>query len=397
MLPAGPRRWAFVQATTAMAPRIARVAPPARAGIGVVGEMSRASGLGEGARLMAAGLGALGVPHWTIDVGDRLPGGGVPRPKVMPPAGAPLVFHINPPTLGWAMRMLPNGALAGRRIIGYWAWELPVPPPLWRAGLGLVHEVWVPSRFTADALRPMLLADGRIALRVVPHPVAIAPPRPAAMDRAAFGLPERAVVVLCSFNLASSMARKNPLAAIKAFRMAFGARDDRLLVLKIGHGHHFPDDLTAIRTAIGGAGNIRVETREMPRDALHALTMCADIVLSLHRSEGFGLVPAEAMLLGRPVVATGWSGNMDFMDDTCAALVDYRLVPAVDPRGVVQAPGAVWAEPDVASAAGWLVRLADDPGLRATMGARGCAVATARLGVAPLRAAVAQLGLAVPV
>ena len=70
-------------------------------------------------------------------------------------------------------------------------------------------------------------------------------------------------------------------------------------------------------------------------------------MLSLHRSEGFGLVPAEAMLLGRAVVATGWSGNMDFMDADSAALVGYRLVPARDPRGVFEAPGADWAEPDL--------------------------------------------------
>ena len=122
----------------------------------------------------------------------------------------------------------------------------------------------------------------------------------------------------------------------------------------------------------------------------------ADIVLSLHRSEGFGLVPAEAMLLGRPVVATGWSGNMTFMDDSCAALVGYRLVPARDPRGVYAVPGATWAEPDIAHAAEWLRRLGDDPGLRARLGPAGQVAARARLGTAPLAEAVRALGLAVP-
>ena len=98
-------------------------------------------------------------------------------------------------------------------------------------------------------------------------------------------------------------------------------RADRVLLLKVGHPGHFPEDFAALRAAVGDAPNIRIETREMEQGEAHALTACADIVLSMHRSEGFGLVPAEAMLLGRAVVATGWSGNTDFMDDSGACLL----------------------------------------------------------------------------
>ena len=125
----------------------------------------------------------------------------------------------------------------------------------------------------------------------------------------------------------------------------------------------------------------------------HALTACADIVLSLHRSEGFGLVPAEGMLLGRAVVLTNWSGNTDFTDAETAALVPYRLVPAVDPRGVFQAPGAVWAEADVDAAAAHLRRLAADPASRIALGARAQVAARQRLGPAPLAAALQAIGL----
>jgi len=230
----------------------------------------------------------------------------------------------------------------------------------------------------------------------VPHPLAVAPPVPAALRRAAFGLPDDALVVLVAFNLASSFERKNPLAAVAAFRAAFGARADRLLLLKVGNAGHAPADFERLAAAVADAPNIRLETRTLPVADAHALTAAADIVLSLHRSEGFGLVPAEAMLLGRPVVATGWSGNMTFMDDSCAALVDYRLVPARDPRGVYAVPGATWAEPDIAHAAEWLRRLGDDPGLRARLGPAGQVAARARLGAAPLAEAVRALGLAVP-
>ena len=375
-----------------LAPVPDRPAPPAAHGVAVGGELSRPSGLGEGARLMRHALDRLDMPNWGLDFGDSLPGGAPTLPKDTPPPGAPLVVHINPLSMPRAFMQLRNDELRGRRVIGYWAWELPVVPKSWASGLRYVHEIWVPSQFTADALAP-LARSGGVPLRVVPPPVAIAPPRPSPRDRAGFGLPDDAVVVLCAFNLASSMERKNPLAAIAAFRQAFGNRADRLLVMKIGHIAHFPDDYALIRAAAAGIANIRFETGDVSQADSHAMTACADIVLSLHRSEGFGLVPAEAMLLGRPVVATGWSGNMEFMDGQSAALVGYRLVPATDPRGVLQAPGAQWAEPDVAEAAEYLRRLADDPAARAALGERGRQAATARLGVAPLAAALDALGL----
>jgi glycosyltransferase involved in cell wall biosynthesis len=202
--------------------------------------------------------------------------------------------------------------------------------------------------------------------------------------------------VLVSFNLASSFERKNPLGAIAAFRAAFGDRRDRLLLLKVGHPGHFPADFERLRQAVAGVANIRLDTAELPRADRHALTRTADIVLSLHRSEGFGLVPAEAMLLGRPVIATAWSGNMDFMDETSAALVGYRLIPARDPRRVFEAAGAEWADPVLGDAVAQLRRLADDAEARQVLGARGRAMAQARLGAEPLAAALRAIGLSVP-
>jgi len=392
LFPPRQRRRLVTAATALLAPRIDRLPPPARAGLAVAGELSRTSGLGENARLMLLGLRHLGVPHWPIDVGALLPGASadlLAAADGKPPPGAPLVLHVNPPLLPLTLLRLRRGLARGRRVIGYWSWELPTAPSDWRVGARFVHEVWTLTPFCAAALEPLL--PGKV--RVVPPPMAIAPPRPSALDRAAFGLPADAVVVLVSFNLASSFERKNPLAAIAAFRAAFGDRADRLLLLKIGNRSHFPEDFARLAAFAAAAPNIRVETRVLPTADLHALTTCCDIVLSLHRSEGFGLVPAEAMLLGKPVIATGWSGNMAFMDATSAALVGYRLVPAEDPRQVYE--GAPWAEPDQADAIAHLRRLADDAAARAALGARGREMAFARLGVAPLAAALRDLGLPV--
>ena len=379
VLPRDARRHWLRRGTALLAPHPDHPAPPARAGVAVAGELDRDSGLGEGARLMLHGLAALGVPCWPLRPGDP-----------PPPPGAPLVVHVNAPELPLALLRLGRAALRGRRIIGLWAWELPTVPESWRAGPAFVHEVWAPSHFTADALTPLL--PGRV--RVVPHPVAAHPPVPSGLGRGDFGLPDGAVVTLVSFSLASSFERKNPLGAIAAHRRAFGDRADRVLLLRVGNPHHFPDDFARLRAAANHP-NIRIDTRPLPAADHFALMAACDIVLSLHRSEGFGLVPAEAMLLGVPVVATDWSGTTDFMDAGCAALVPARLVPANDPRGVFMAPGAMWAEPDIDAAAAQLCRLASDAGLRRALGQAGQTAARSRLGTEGLAAAVRALGLPV--
>jgi glycosyltransferase involved in cell wall biosynthesis len=381
----------MIRATAWLAPRPDRHPPSARHGLVVGGELSRASGLGEAARLMEQAVRSLGVPVWGVDMPPPVDG----QQEIVwphadePPAAAPLVLHVNGPLLPLALLRLPRSLVRGRRIIGYWAWELPKVPQEWRVGCRFVHEVWTLSRFAADAIEPLM--PGRVT--VVPPPLAVVPPVPSSLDRNAFGLPQDAVVVLVSFNLASSFVRKNPLAAIAAFRAAFGDRPDRILVLKVGHPDHAPADFAALAAA-ARAPNIRLETRTLSTADHYALIAASDIVLSLHRSEGLGLVPAEAMLLGKPVIATGWSGNMDFMDESSAALVRYRLVPTEDPRHVYR--NSTWAEPDHDDAVAQLRRLAEDATLRQVMGRRAREVATARLGVDPLANALRALGLTVP-
>ena len=375
LLPRDARRAALGRAAFLAAPRPDKVAPPVTPGLAVAGELDRPSGLGEGARLLLHALDDLGIPAYPIRPGDR------PAPP-----GVPLLIVGTAPSLPLLLLRLGRGHLRGRMIVGHWSWELPVVPPAWHPNLRLVHRLWAPSRFTADALAP-LTSD----VRVVLHPIATRPPSPSALGRDAFDLPPTAIVTVVMFNLGSSFERKNPLAAIAAHRAAFGDQPNRILLLHVGNPHHFPDDFARLQAVSGG--NVRLHTRTLSRDDSHALLACADIVLSLHRSEGFGLVPAEAMLLGKPVVATDWSATAEFLDAGCGAPVPARLVPARDPRGVFEAPDAVWAEPDIAAAADWLTRLADDPALRHRLGGAARAAAQTRLGPATLRDAVASLGV----
>lgn len=354
------------------------VAYQAGAPLTVAGLLRNACGIGEGARLCAEMLERLAYPVALADLTPTFSHVNCAPPALQGPAaaGAPggaTIIHINPPLIPYSRLLLGRRRTAGQRIIGYWAWELPRIPREWCRAFDYVHEVWTPSSFCADAVRGF---TGK-PVHVVPHPVDA--PRPSALRRADFGLPEDAFVALSMLHFGSGFARKNPLAAVRAFRQAFGDRRDALLIVKVTADTPLPWAEQALREAVADAPNIRLMQSVLSRPDLGALLAASDAVLSLHRSEGFGLVLAEAMRLGKPVVATGWSGNMEFMSADSAALVGHRLVPVDDPQGTY-ADDQMWAEPDVADAARWLARLADDRAFARALGAAAARHAEDRLG-----------------
>jgi glycosyltransferase involved in cell wall biosynthesis len=332
--------------------------------LGIAGLFSTASGVGEGARLAYAALDAAGYAPSAFDLSSAF--GQVeliegPRRRALAAGAGSLIVHHNGPYLPHALWALGRARVRGRRIIGYWAWELPRLPAGWQASLRYLHEIWVPSTFTRDAVA----AATDKPVHVVPHPL---PPMAATPNmRGKLGLPVDALVVLNVFHLGSAFARKNPLAAVAAFRKAFGDRSDRVLAIKlIDNGA--AGARRELDAAIAGAGNIRLIEGMLPEADMAGLMAAADIVISLHRSEGFGLVPAQAMALGKPVIVTAWSGNLDFMNKNNSVLVSYTLVPVHDPEGAFQADNQKWADANVEEAAQWLRKLAGDTDLRARLG-----------------------------
>jgi glycosyltransferase involved in cell wall biosynthesis len=149
--------------------------------------------------------------------------------------------------------------------------------------------------------------------------------------------------------MCSIMARKNPLGLIRAYRRAFRADDRVGLAIKVSRGSFDPAGLAGLNEAAADAG-VTVIDRVMSRQESYALLDCCDCYASLHRSEGFGLTLAEAMLLGKPVLATGYSGNLDFMTPANSLLVGYERVPIREDLPFYRR-GAVWAEPSVGQAA----------------------------------------------
>ena len=354
--------------------------------LAIAGLFSTASGVGEGARLAYAALEAAGYAPTAFDLSPafgQTEMGNVERRTLAPGSGS-LIVHHNGPYLPHALWAIGRARVRGRRIIGYWAWELPRLPDGWQASLRYLHEIWVPSTFTRDAVA----AATDKPVHVVPHPL----PSIAATPnmRGKLGLPSDALVVLNVFHLGSAFSRKNPLAAVAAFRKAFGDASDRVLAIKLidnGAGGARRE----LDAAIAGAGNIRLIEGMLPEADMAGLMAAADIVISLHRSEGFGLVPAQAMARGKPVIATSWSGNLDFMNKNNSALVSYSLIPVYDPDRAFDADNQKWADANVDEAADWLRRLAGDAGLRARIGAAAARDLAAQLSPRHFATMVAKL------
>lgn len=360
-------------------PRPARAVEP----IYVAGALTTASGLGQGARLCLETLGAAGWDVRGIDLSAALMQDARIADYAVPGTGAAagpgtIILHVSGFTTALALLHLGRRRLAGKTIIGYWAWELPDLPPDWVAGLDYLHEVWVPSRFTAAAVQ----RHTRLPVRVVPHPVPAVPADAPAADA-------RALTVLVAFDMRSGFARKNPLAAIAAFRQAFGDDPEVRLIVKVSQADAHPPGWAALQQAVAGAGNITLHNGVLDAAGMARLLESADIVLSLHRAEGFGLVLAEAMQHGKPVVATGWSGNTDFLSAQNGCPVACRLVPAEDPQGSYHYPGQLWAEPDVADAARQLAALRD-PARRQLLGRKARADARRFFSPEQFRATVAE-------
>jgi glycosyltransferase involved in cell wall biosynthesis len=333
----------------------------------VSGFLSESKGISQAARLTLAGLRAAGLNPIAHDLRPALargPGGAV-LPVDKP--GGVWLAHCNAPEAVAAFAAVSPASWRGRYRIGYWAYELPVAPASWARASRLFHEIWAPSQFVVDSLRR---AGVTTPLILMPHPVSLAP-HAAAPDRARFGVPQDAFCVLAMGDLNSSVTRKNLLGAIDIYRRTFPdpAGNTRLLVKALG----------------GGAGAFAAMTAKIARDRpdilfisenlagedVLRLIASSDVLLSPHRSEGFGLTLAEAFLLGAPALATGWSGNMDFMETLPELLIAHSLTRVRDPSGVYANDKLEWAEPDVDDAARKLAALAASPDLRRNLADRG--------------------------
>ncbi|MBS0241291.1 MAG: glycosyltransferase family 4 protein [Proteobacteria bacterium] len=363
-LPLESRRAIFLGLTGYFAPRPSVNATPSFP-IVVAGAFSTSSGLGQSARLCHAALSKAGLPVHALDITEQLlqPSDfGAPQsaPLLDLEGRGTLILHVNAPVLPFAMSRVGRRIVRNKFIVGYWHWELPEAPPAWQPGARLVHQIWTPSHFTAGACAKL---SGAIPIHILPHPIAERLPDQASVRARDVARPFQ---VLTIFNAASSIARKNPVAAIAAFRRAFGADASSRLIIKSSNLDTAARDELA--SAIAGQPNITLLEGIFSDSEMDRLYAEADAVLSLHRSEGFGLLVAEAMLRGIPAIATDWSATSEFLDAATGFPVPFALVPAIDPQGIYAHPDLSWADADIEAAAAALMRLKADPALAQRIG-----------------------------
>lgn len=262
------------------------------------------------------------------------------------------LLHINAQEFAIAYMQL------GRRVwdyhynIAFWLWELEDFPEEWLGCIEVLDEIWTPAEFVSAAIRK------RTNKPVITIPYHVEAPIDEKYDRKYFGLPEECFLFLMMYDSGSMTERKNPLGVLKAFKQAF-SKDDKHVGLVIKLNGKNSQDIETIKSYLDGYTNVYFMTETLSKIEVNSLIADMDVLVSMHRAEGFGLVMAEAMLNGVPCIATNWSANTEFMNKDVACMLDYKFIELDHEIGPYK-KGSRWAEPSVEQAAMYMRKLFED-------------------------------------
>lgn len=263
------------------------------------------------------------------------------------------LIHINPDEMKLLYTRMDRGNFDKHYNIAFWLWELEDIPKSWQTYFPMLDEIWTPSEFISNSLRKVT----DLPVRTIPY--CVKAPVKDEYSRSYFGLPEDRFLFLAMYDSNSTRERKNPMGAILAFKTAFERGNKNVgLVLKINNARD--EDITLLKSMLEGYDNIYYITKTMSKVEVNSLIKDVDVFISMHRAEGFGLVMAEAMLNGTPVIATDWSSNTEFMNQDVACMVDYTFVTLKEDFPPYKA-GAVWADPNPDTAADYMKKLYSQP------------------------------------
>ncbi len=337
-------------------------------GVALWGMAEESSGMGQCCRSMAAALAVSSLPYALHPLHSRA-GGSLDISAYAEALGeerdmAVNLYCCNADCTGYFIRESGAAVLKGKKNIALWAWELPEFPKRWHDAFVWYDEIWTISEFCREAISKATDKSVRVL------PLCVEPVAEPGLRRSDFGLPEGKLLFLSMYDARSIQARKNPLASISAYCSAFPKEGDTALVLKISGGEQGHAEAEELRQSLRRRDIFIIEgVLSAPR--LYGLMELCDVFVSLHRSEGFGYPIAEAMALGKAVVVTGYSGNMDYCSPENACCVGYRLQELGDRAVEPYEPHQLWAEPDIAEAAACLRRLREDADYRRSLAEAG--------------------------
>ncbi len=365
VIPSGGRHTrGFAAAESAVSGSTIEVATEPVEGVNLVGYLNAELGVGEVARKLMSGLDCAEIAYSTITY-DRTLSRQEHQVDERSPQQAPFdmnVICVNADQLPIFREDAGPAFFEQRYTVGVWFWEVSRFPPVFHNAFDLVDEVWAATSFVRDALA----AATSKPVHIVPLPLEMPSAEP--ISREKLGLPDN-FMFLFSFDLLSIFERKNPLGVVDAFTRAFDEGEGPILVLKCINGEHDLASLERLRLATARRDDIYLYEEYLAPELKNALMAGCDCYVSLHRSEGFGLTMAEAMAYGKPVIATNYSGNVDFMHEGNSHLVPYKLV--LIPKGCDPYPaGTDWADPDIDAAAAAMRRVFDDPKAARELGER---------------------------
>lgn len=335
-------------------------------GVNLIAYIRAEMGLGVVARGMAAALEAAGIPFNIINIESgnysQHTDHSWAHKEVSHSDYDTTIVFMNPDQSLHLRTQVPATLLGDRYVVGQWYWELPELPDEWVKEFEFVDEVWAASQFIGDAV------SRKTSRPVVRMPPVVQLIHDRSLSRAQLGLPEDRYLFLAMFDTNSVLQRKNPLGVLRAFKSAFeGSDSSAALVMKFNNPDYREPLLQSVREEMAGMENVILIDRIMDRAEVTSLIKACDCFVSLHRSEGFGLGPAEAMSLAKPAIITYWSGNVDYMTPDNSIAVDYKLVKLGQDYGPYKAHQS-WAEPDLDQAAHWMKNLASDPSLGLRLG-----------------------------
>lgn len=329
-----------------------------RWGVNVAGFFTAELGVGEAARLLIAGLDARNIPALPIQ-GQLIPPSRQEAEFVYggpDDAAYPInIVCINGDGIPVFAREAGRSFFNGRHTIALWWWEVGEPPAEWSRAYEFIDEVWVASQHIYEAIAP----SSPVPVVKVAFPVAM--PKVARRTRSELGLPADGFLFLYVHDYHSVSARKNPLAPIEAFQRAFPAGSGTKLAIKSINAATRPVEHDRVVRAAADHPDIVLLDEYVSGAEKNAMVAHCDCYVSLHRSEGFGLTVAEAMLLSKPVIATRYGGTQEFLNDENAYLVDWTP-SAVGEGAFPYPPDGIWAEPDLDRAAAFMRHIAANPG-----------------------------------